>query len=483
MNLNIKSGIHILGGMLVILSATFLVPACIAIVNKEIRSAGAFYLMFILVLVTGVIVRKLTDDAAGRLKVRDGFFVVTGSWLLFPVLGAFPYVISGVCPAYIDGLFEACSGFTTTGATIFDHVEDLPKSILFWRALTQWLGGFGVLALAGSLIPWLNRNRVNLTVESSSAQEKTDQQAATNTRIISLIYIGLTISMILLMLLKGCSLFESVCHAFSTVSTGGFSIHDDGIGHFGSGFIMIITMLFMFLAAGNYNTYIMTFKHGPSILRRNIEFRVYLILLLSASFILIINNTYRFGADGEVISESFFQVTSIITTTGFTAADIDVWSNSLKALLFLLLLIGGCMGSTAGGIKIYRIIILFKLLKRSFSIRLHPNAVIRIRISDKHITNDTVIKAISFFFLYILVIIVGVLLVSLDNFDFLATISSTASCLGNAGPAFGLAGTACTYSMFSGFSKFVLSFLMIAGRLELFTFLAVFTPLFWDPNR
>lgn len=483
MNLNLRANINILGGLLVILAATFVLPALIALENHEIRSAGAFYLMFLLVLCTGLLMRRATRTEQGRLRVRDGFFVVTAAWVMYPFIGSFIYLLSGVVSDFSEAFFEAASGFTTTGATVFENVDALPRSILFWRALSQWMGAFGVLVLASALIPWLNRNRQHVTIESSSQQGKTDPQSDTVTRMICTIYIGGTVLMILIMLLEGYPLFDSMCHTFSTVSTGGFSIYDNGINHFGDSSVMIITIIFMFLAGINYNTYVMTLRHGPVIIRKDVELRVYVSIIIGAAIIMLLCNTYTLDISHETVVDSIFQTVSIMTTTGYTAAECDLWPVFTKALLFALLIIGGCMNSTSGGMKVYRIVVLFKLIKRSFGIRLHPNAVIKIRISDKNLSNDTVIKATSFLFLYISVIFIGSLIISLDNFDLLTSMSSAASCLGNVGPAFGLAGTACTYAMFSGLSKLTFAFLMIAGRLELFTFLAVFTPLFWDPNR
>lgn len=484
MNLNYRTISNIIGKILIVISATFVLPAIISLIYHEYGNTFTFLKIAAAVFLAGLILKLTTQPSDGSIKVREGFFIVSLIWIIFPLIGALPFVMSGDIPKFADAVFESCSGFSTTGATILTDIESMSKGMLFWRSFTHWLGGAGVLIVAAAITPIISSGPQNIALESvGSSIDKTNSKLSDTVRRFYSIYIIFTITEIVLLMLGGMSLFDASIHTFGSVGTGGFSNYNDNIAHFDSLYIEIIIMIFMFMCGINFNLYFAALRKGIKVIFGNPEFKLYATIAAAAS-ILIAATLIISGDTGiKSITDSVFQVISILTTTGYSTANYDLWPQFARSLLFLLFFIGGCASSTAGGIKVVRIMVLLKLVKRSIGTRLHPNAVIKIKLKNNNLSNDLVSNVASFMFLYIILAAAGSLLIAVDNYDMITTSSAVITCIGNIGSGFNLVGPALNFSMFSEWSKCVLSFLMIAGRLELFTFLAFFIPHFWNPDR
>lgn len=485
MGLNYRAAFNILGVILTILSVIFMLPVIVSIIYHEYTNALIFTGTAAAVFIAGLPLRRMTKSQLGDLGIREGFFVVSSTWIVISFVGALPFVISGEISGFADALFESCSGFSTTGATILTDIESMSRGMLFWRSFTHWIGGMGVLILAIAIIPMLYKGKQNLALESTGPTiEKTASTMMSSAKSLYLIYIGFTVIQTVLLMAGGMNLYDSLVHTFGSVGTGGFSTYNDSIAHFDSLYIEIVTMIFMFMCGVSFNLYYIALTKGLINIFRNPEFRLYSAFIAVAILIITLDLVFKGGySAGESLRDSSFQVISIITTTGYATCDYNTWPSLSRIIIFMLFFCGGCASSTAGGIKVYRVQVIFRMVKRSIGIRLHPNAVINVSISNKRLQNEVVINVTSFVFLYLSVMAIGTLLISVDNFDFTTNLTAAASCLGNIGPGFNLVGPVCNYSIFSPFSKLVMSFLMIGGRLELYTFLAFFTPHYWNPDR
>ncbi len=442
------------------LSAAMTVPFALALAWGERSAQIAFSEVMLGCAILGGAIRIFVKPSSRRLRLREGFFVVALSWLLCSFIGCLPFLLSGAIPTFAEAFFESCSGFSTTGASIVSDVESLPRSILFWRSLTSWLGGLGLILI---VFPFLYDMPKRLCR----------------------IYFGFTFAAVLFLKLGGMSLYDAFLHTFGTVSTGGFSCYNDGIAHFDSVYIRLVILVFMLLAGTNLNLFLLGKKHGFSHFVRDEELRFFAFVTGTASLLVFgVTVFYRhFSPIGKTLLDSVFQVVSIITTTGYTTANYDLWHTFARMILLCLFFFGGCRSSVAGGIKCGRVLVCFKLIKRSLSLRIHPNRIAPVTLNEAELPTDTVIKVTGFIFTYIAVIFAGTLLLSVNNLDFMTTVSAAASCLGNIGVGFGMVGPAFDFSVFSDFSKYVCSFLMLAGRLELFTVFILFSKYYWNPNK
>ena len=474
--------------ILLILLAVSMIPSLlIAIFNNETNSMYAFIITILICTTVGVITRLRFKLSRYNLKNRDGFLIVSLSWFLISFLGAFPFWISGGIPNFVDALFESCSGFSTTGASILTNIEVLPKSLLFWRSFIQWLGGLGILVFLTAIAPAFAIDGESLYDGETSApkQNKLTSHFSDYSKQIYMIYFALTIIEIILLKIVGLSLFDSTIHTFGTVSTSGFSSYNASIGHFDNAFVKILTIIFMFFAALNINLYFLAKKRGFKEVLKDEETRFFFTVTLGACLIV---STYNFIFNGfknlgETILNGFFQVVSIITTTGYMTDDYNLWPTFTKFIILLLFFIGGCSSSTAGGIKCVRIYGALKLILRGIYSRLHPNIISPVTFNGKEMSNVLAIKIANFIFTYMVLIAGGTIILSINGFDFMTNFSTAISCLGNIGPGFNLVGPALNYSIFNDFSKLVCSFLMITGRLELYTVLVLFSRNYWNPNK
>lgn len=473
--------------MLLVLGGSMAAPLLIAFINDETAAAGSFTIVMFLCLVGGLVIRNFCSSFRYKFKGRDGFFIVVVSWFVASLVGAAPFMISGEIPGFFDAFFESSSGFSTTGASILTDVEVLPRSILFWRSFTHWLGGMGIIVFITALIPafGINGQIVANAETTGPTKSKILAKFSDSSKEVYYVYIIMTAAETVLLMLGGLPLYDALVHTFGTVGTGGMSIYNDSIGHYGSAYVEIVVAVFMFLAAINFNLFYMVKKRGVLQIFKDEETKFYTTVTVSASLLIAAYNFIcdNFSQLGQKLLDSFFQVISILTTTGYATDDYDVWPTFSKMILFALFFMGGCSSSTAGGVKSVRVLVGLKIIRRSISLKIHPNRITPITLNDSELSSGTAIKISNFIFTYLFVFFAGTLLLSLNGFDLMTNVSAAASCLGNIGPGFNLVGPTMNYAVFSWFSKFVCSMLMIIGRLELYTVLVLFSKFYWNPNR
>ena len=487
MDLHYRTLFKIIGLILQILGFSMLIPFVTALIYHETDSARAFAYVLVPCIVLGFLQFKFISNSKKNLKLRDGFLIVAVSWLLVSAIAAIPMVIDGSIPSYFDSFFEMCSGYTTTGATAIPDVEALPKSVLMHRALSHWIGGMGVLVFAIALLPSLGISGQEIVEAETPGPvlSKLTPKMNDTAKYLYYIYITFTLTELFLLLLGGMSFFDGLTHSFSTVGTGGFSNYNDSIAHFDSVYIDFVIFLFMIAASINFNLFFVFLKDGKIHFFKDQECRFYLMIITAFSVALSLCLYFTGAAKTPLsaIHHAFFQVGSIISTTGFTTTDFSVWPSFCLMLLLCLFFVGGSSSSTAGGIKVIRVLIMFKTIRRSIALRLHPSALINIKYNNRILSTDVVQNICAFVFLYGATFFGVSLFVSYDNFDMITNFSAVATCLGNIGPGFGEIGPGGLFSQFSDGMKFVLSLTMIAGRLELFTLLMMFTGKFWNPNE
>jgi len=416
-----------------------------------------------------------------RLNGRDGFLLVALAWALSAVLGAVPFVLSGAIPRWTDAVFESASGFTTTGASILTDIEALPRSILFWRSMTHWLGGMGIVVLTVALLPLLGVGGFQLLKAETPGPEK-DKVAPKITataKILWLIYLGLSVSQAILLMFGGMDWFDATVHTFGTMATGGFSSKNLSVGHYGSAYIEIVVTVFMILAGINFSLYYRLLKGKVGDLWNNSELRVYLSVFFGVSLLVAVSILPAYGDIGTAFRYAAFQVASLLTTTGYMSADFDQWAPLAKALLFLVLFIGGSSGSTGGGIKVVRIVVLFKQAGNEIKRLLYPRGVFSVRLNGKVGRKDVVYGVAGFIALYLGLVLLVMLVVASSGADLITSISAALVTVGNVGPGFGAIGPTMNYAAFPDYVKWVFCFAMIAGRLELWTIFVLFTKEFW----
>jgi trk system potassium uptake protein TrkH len=414
-------------------------------------------------------------------RTRDAFVVAGLSWFLFSLFGALPFLFSGCFNSFIDCVFEAVSGFTTTGASVLTSVEGLPKGILFWRSFSHWVGGMGILMFMMAALPSINASSVNLLRAESTgpSPDKIVPKIRQTARILYMIYIALTVLLIVFLIISGLPVYDSLINAFSTAGTGGFSSLNASIGGYNSLAAEIVITIFMFLFGVNFSLYFLIFDRKFSRFIRDAELKVYFGVVAAAIIIIAINISGLYGGFANALRHSSFQVSSIISTTGYATADFNLWPTLSKVILVFLMASGCCAGSTGGGIKLIRFIILFKAVKIELGKIFHPGRIDAVSINGKRISRDIVSRTALFFFVYFAFFILSVILVSIDGHDIVTSTTSVIASLSNIGPGLGTIGPAGNYSAFSPFSKIVLSFCMIAGRLEFFPVLVLFVPSVW----
>jgi trk system potassium uptake protein len=485
MDLNLRALTKVAGVLLLVMGGAMILPLIVGLIYHEPVSVRAFLVVVIPCLVAGGVLAYFPKTKSHQFRIRDGYLIVSVSWLIASLVGAIPFVISGAIPSYVDAVFETCSGFSTTGASILPDIEALPQSMLFWRSFTHWIGGMGILILAIALLPALGLGGQFLAKAESPGPtlSKLTPKISDTAKMFYILYSIYTMVEILLLMAGGMNLFDASIHTFGTVGTGGFSNYNYGVASFDSAYIDGVITLFMFLSGASYFLYFLVLRRGPRAFFRDGEFKVYFSIVAVAT-ILITLGLWGFGVYDtplEAFRYGVFQVVSIVTTTGFANADFVLWPLFCQMILFLLFFVGGCSASTAGGIKPIRLLILGKLVRRTIELKLHPSSVTPLKLDNRILPVEVPSGIAAFTFLYILLFFAGGILVSLDNVDFISSFSASGACLGNIGPGFGVIGPLSNYSVFSDGSTIVLSFLMIAGRLELFTLIILFTKKFWYP--
>ena len=419
------------------------------------------------------------------LSRRDGLGVVAFGWLLAGMAGAAPYYLSGLIPSPLGALFESLSGMTTTGATVFVALEEVPKGLLLWRAITQYIGGMGVLILVVAILPFAGAGGMQLfrAEMPGPSKDRIEPRVAFSAKMLWGVYVLLTVVLMFLLRLGGMDWFDSVCHSFATMATGGFSTRTASISAFQSTYIEGLLVVFMLLAGINFSLHYRVIRGEPLSLWRNSETRFFiLVFLLFSGLGTVILHSSAAGAGftwRHTFREVSFTCASIMTTTGFTTGDYDRWPELIKAMLVFLMLMGGCAGSTSGGIKVGRIQVMLRTVTREVRLFMQPQAVIPIRLGRKFLTDDILLAILSFVALYLFVMLLGVLVMLPFTDDLQTAISSVITCMGNVGPGFSTVGPTLNFSVIPDAGKAILSLLMLAGRLELYTVLAIFMPAFW----
>lgn len=481
----------ILGGLVFFLGVSLLLPMIIAFIYNE-ASWDAFLITSVGAMLSGGVlfyVYKPQDE----LRMREAFLIVSLVWFLGSLVGAFPFTLSGTLESYTDAVFETMSGLTTTGATIFGGVtasgiqtpdiESLDKSILFWRSLSHWLGGMGIIVLTLALLPLLGIGGMQLyqAEYSGSTADKITPRIQETALLLWTIYVGLTaVEFVLLWVHPSMDWFDAINHAFATLATGGFSTKNASVAAFDSAYIDGIITLFMFLAGINFAMHYRLFTGESKTFFENRELRFYtlimVIFIVAIAAGLFVSQDYDLG---ESIRYGSFQVVSIVTTTGFGTDDYLFWMPFTSFLLFILFFTGGCAGSTGGGIKMIRLMIIMKNISREFRQIIHPQAVLPIRLGEKIVDQKILKTILGFFVMYLIVFAIGAIILSLMGFDMMSSMGASIASLGNIGPAWGEFGPINNYAKVPIFGKWVLLILMMIGRLELFTVLVIFTPWFW----
>ena len=468
---------NVLGWILLFEAGFLILPAITALIYSEEAIKGILLSMLICAAVGGLmVIGKPTDKT---LYSKEGFVIVSLSWIVLSAFGALPLFFTGCTTSYVDAFFEIVSGFTTTGATIFSAVEELPKSILLWRNFSNWVGGMGVLVFIMAFLPLSGATNMHIMKAESPGPSvsKLVPRVKTTALILYSIYFLFTLLQFVLLLFGGMNVFESLCTAFGTAGTGGFGFRNDSFNNFSS-YIQIVVTVFMLLFSVNLASYYLVFK-GRLRDALTTELKVFVTLMIVAVTVITLNERAAFETLGDTVKHVSFSVASIISTTGFSTVDFNLWSVSSKTILLLLMFTGGCAGGTCGGIKLSRVILFVKSVSREFRNMLHPKQVKKIMV-DKRPIEDTVAKSVCVYLVcYFIVFFVSMLVISFDCNSFETAFSAIASTLNNIGPGFDAVGPYANFAHFSAFTKIILSFNMLAGRLELFPMLLLFTPSTW----
>ena len=495
MKLNYKIIFHFFGLLLLFNGGFMLLAALLSFCYKD-GATFSLFLAGISVLLFGVLAMFCTKDHTKEMNKREGYLVVTFGWIVMTLSGTLPYLFTGVTPDFTNAFFETISGYTTTGSTILKDIESLPRGILFWRSLTHWIGGMGIIVLAIAILPLLGIGGMQLFAAEAPgpSADKLHPRITDTAKRLWLIYFGYTAAETLFLSLAGMSFFDALNHSMSTLSTGGFSTKNASMAFWNdSPLIQYIVIFFMFLAGTNFVLSYFVFKGNVSKVVRDEEFKLYFKFTVIFSLIvggIIYLNAYLEGSSafshpavwgvGEgSFRHALFQVVAILTTTGFVTADFTLWSPLLVVFFFGLMFLGGSAGSTSGGVKIMRHLVLLKNGFLEFKRSLHPSAILPIRYNNKSVSGDIVFNVLGFFILYMLSFVVGALGFALLGLDFQSAVGVAASSLGNVGPALGEFGPSHTFLEMPVAGKWWAAFLMLIGRLELFTVLILFTPFFW----
>ncbi len=433
-------------------------------------------------IIIGIMLYVLTRNYKNDIRKRDGYFIVSIGWIAMSLFGALPFFFHGAIPSFTDSFFETMSGFTTTGASILNNIEALPKGLLFWRSVTQWLGGMGMIVLSIAILPILGVGGMQLFVAEvpGPTKDKIHPRIKETAKRLWGIYFMFTMAETILLMVGGMTFFDAVCHSFTTMATGGFSTKQASIAYFDSPFIHYVIIFFMFLAGMNFSLHYYWLHSKFENVIKNEEFKFYLIIISGVAVfvtggLLLID----FGSVEESFRTALFQVVSIITTTGFATSDYDIWGTFYQILFFVLLFTGGSAGSTGGGIKMVRLHLLLKNSLLEFRRLVHPRAVIPVRYNGKSVPPEIMSNVLAFFLLYVLVFVTGTLVMGMLGLDFMTSLGSVATSLGNVGPAIGEVGPSKNFAFMPDAAKWFLSLLMLMGRLELFTVLIIFSPALW----
>ena len=474
--------LRVLSVLLLLVAGFMIAPIIVALFYGEFGMIPAFLVPMAIVVPLASLVLFTTRGQRGSLSTKSGFVLVTLSWLAAAAIGSVPFVISGWIPSVTDAFFETMSGFTTTGATILTDIEALPASLLFWRSLTHWLGGMGIIVLTVAILPLLGVGGYQIMKAEAPGPsvDRLTPKITQTAKILWLIYLGLTVLETTLLMIGGLSLYDALTHTFGTLATGGFSTRAASVGHYTSPFVHVVITVFMLAAGVNFILYYRLLLGRFRTVAKNTEVKAYLSVFVVATVaIAIALHGEAYAGIGESLRYAGFQAASILTTTGYATADFAQWPAVAQVMLFALMFIGGSAGSTGGGIKIVRIVTLIKQGFNEMRYLVHQHGVFAIRINGQVIRKDVVYSITGFVFLYLLLLIVTAIVVATGGNDIVTSFTTALATLGNIGPGFGRIGPVESYAFFHDYIKWYLSFIMMIGRLEIYTVLVLVTPAFW----
>ena len=476
--MNYSMVLYILGYILKFESAFLMLPALVSLIYQE-RAGIPFVITAAICLVLGIVFTH-KKPSSSTVYTREGFVTVALSWIVMSIFGAIPVVWNGDIPYYVDALFETVSGFTTTGSSILSDVESLSHASLFWRSFSHWIGGMGVFVFIMSILPLMGGSTINLMKAESPGPSvsRLVPHIKDTAKILYGIYLAITLLEIVILCALGMPLFESLLTSFGTTGTGGFGFRNDSFASFSPAIQNTVTT-FMILSGINYTFYFCILSRRIKDAFRIEEVRWYLFLIFASVGMITYNIRPLYANTGDALRNAFFQVGAIITTTGYSTADFDMWPALSQTILVTLMFVGACAGSTGGGMKVSRLVILFKTIRKELSLIIHPREIRKIRM-DGHVVEHSTLRSTNVFLvIYFILLMLSTLIISLDEFDFTTNFTAVVSCLNNIGPGLNRVGPAQNFSIFSPLSKIVLIFDMLAGRLELFPLMILFMPSTW----
>ncbi len=477
--MNNRMTTYILGKMLGVEALVLFIPAFVSWIYNE--EGWKYFLITSVILAVVYLAFGKKKPKDSTIYGRDGFIIIACAWILWSLFGALPFWLSGEIPFYVDAFFETVSGFTTTGSTILTDASSLSMGMNFWRCFTHWIGGMGVLVFVMVIVSLEDKNSMHL-MRAEVPGPETDKlvpKARDTAKILYGMYLVLTITEVIFLLVGGMSLYDSVIHSFSTAGTGGFNNRSNSVAYYNSAYIDGVITVFMILFGINFNVYYFLLLKKIKAVFKNEELRAYLGVILGATVLITLNILSVYETPLKAFRYAVFQVVAIITTTGFVTADFNLWPEFSKCILLLLMVIGACAGSTGGGMKVSRILIMLKSVKREMKRLLHPQSVNLVKINQKKVSESTMQGVYMYFIAYIAVFIMSILLVSLNNYDFTTTFSGVLTTLNNVGPGLAGVGPIENFSNFSVLSKFVFCADMLIGRLEVFPLLMLLSPNLW----
>ena len=479
--MNHKKVFSTIGVLLVVEGVLMLFPALVGFIFREPQAMNSFLIGAGLAATVGGVLTAVFKPKNDVIYAKEGFAVVSLAWIAMSVFGAVPFVISGEIPNVIDAFFEMVSGFTTTGASILTEVESKSHALLFWRCFTHWIGGMGVIVFTMAILPNLSDRSIHIMRAEMPGPTvgKLVPRTKDTAKVLYLIYIVITAVQVIILTVCGMPFFESLVHSFATAGTGGFSVKNDSFGSYSS-VLTNITTVFMLICGINFNLYYLILVGRFKTAIKSAELWCYLIIIALSSVIIGVNVLPMYDNAGTAFEDAAFQVVSVITTTGYSSVNYDLWPAFSKTILLILMFVGACAGSTGGGLKVSRIMILFKLIFRQLRQMLHPRSVNSVKLEGKTVDSSTLNSVATYFALYIMCIALTFLVLSIEpDFDFETNFTAVIACFNNIGPGFGLVGPSASFADYSGFSKLVLSAAMLLGRLEIFPLLLACSPSTW----
>lgn len=476
--MNKRMVFHILGRILQVESVFLLFPFITALIYSETNAVKSYLAVALLAFALGTIATLLAKPKSRVIYAKEGFAVVSFAWLILSAVGALPFVLTAEIPSYVDAFFETVSGFTTTGSTILKNVEIISHASLFWRSFTHWIGGMGFLVFVMAIIPNISDRSMHLLKAEvpGPVVGKIVPRIKDTSKILYIIYAVLTVIEMILLFGGGMPLFDSIVHSLATAGTGGFGIKGDSIASY-SPYCQWVIAIFMFLFGINFNLYyLLLIKRFHSAIKSS-EMWCYISIIVASTAVIAINTINMYEKISDCIRHSFFQVSAIITTTGFMTYDFDLWPNLSKTILLLLMFLGACAGSTGGGLKVSRVMLLFKIIRREIRKLVHPRSVNVVKLEGKTVEEKTLSSVSSYFAIYIICILLVFLLISFEPFGLETNFSAAVSCFNNIGPGFDAVGPTLSFADYSWFSKIILSAAMLLGRLEIFPLIIAFSSL------